>query len=141
VVRDEKPDRPYLKAIQRAFRFAHEHGRGCGPAEFLARVLRLRPKPNLQQHLPLASSTFTSPELNCRFDGEPTARPDGGTVGTYPSPGSGPHGDRCARSPGQTCSLVSLIAFSHNIAEIMAYTEEKGSYSSPEFPRKPDVPR
>jgi hypothetical protein len=38
VVRDEEPDGPYLEAIQRAFRFAHEHGRGCGPAEFLVGI-------------------------------------------------------------------------------------------------------
>jgi hypothetical protein len=37
--------------------------------------------------------------------------------------------------------LVSLIDSRHNFAEIMAYTEEKGSYSSPEFPRKPEFPR
>jgi hypothetical protein len=30
-----EPDGPYLEAIQRAFQFAHEHGRRCGPAEFL----------------------------------------------------------------------------------------------------------
>jgi hypothetical protein len=38
VVRSEEPDGPYLEAIQRAFRFAHEHGRGCGPAEFLVGI-------------------------------------------------------------------------------------------------------
>jgi Clp amino terminal domain, pathogenicity island component len=35
VVGDEQPGGPYLEAIRRAFRFAHEHGRRCGPAEFL----------------------------------------------------------------------------------------------------------
>jgi ClpA/ClpB-like protein len=30
-----EPGGPYLEAIQRAFQFAHEHGRRCGPAEFL----------------------------------------------------------------------------------------------------------
>jgi hypothetical protein len=38
VVRDEEPGGPYLEAIQRAFRFAHEHGRHCGPAEFLVGI-------------------------------------------------------------------------------------------------------
>lgn len=38
MVRDEEPGGPYLEAIQRAFQFAHEHGRGCGPAEFLVGI-------------------------------------------------------------------------------------------------------
>jgi hypothetical protein len=33
-----EPGGPYLEAIQRAFQFAHEHGRGCGPAEFLVGI-------------------------------------------------------------------------------------------------------
>ena len=35
---DQEPGGPYLEAIQRAFRFAREHGRGCGPAEFLVGI-------------------------------------------------------------------------------------------------------
>lgn len=38
MVRDEEPGGQYLETIQRAFRFAHEHGRGCGPAEFLVGI-------------------------------------------------------------------------------------------------------
>ena len=38
MVRDEEPGGPYLEAIQRAFQFAHEHGRDCGPAEFLVGI-------------------------------------------------------------------------------------------------------
>jgi hypothetical protein len=38
VVCDEEPGGPYLEAIRRAFRFAHEHGRGAGPAEFLVGI-------------------------------------------------------------------------------------------------------
>jgi Clp amino terminal domain, pathogenicity island component len=38
VVRDDEPVGPYLEAIQRAFQFAHEHGRRCGPTEFLVGV-------------------------------------------------------------------------------------------------------
>jgi hypothetical protein len=37
--------------------------------------------------------------------------------------------------------LASLIDSCHNIAETMAYTEEKGSYSSQKFPRKPEYPQ
>ena len=35
MVRDAQPGGPYLEAIQRAFRFAHAHGRSCDPADFL----------------------------------------------------------------------------------------------------------
>lgn len=38
MVRHAEPDGPYLEAIQRAFRFAHEQGHGCGPAEFLVGI-------------------------------------------------------------------------------------------------------
>jgi Clp amino terminal domain, pathogenicity island component len=38
VAHDEEPDGPYLEAIQHAFRFAHEHDRRCGPAEFLVGI-------------------------------------------------------------------------------------------------------
>jgi len=38
-------------------------------------------------------------------------------------------------------SLVSLIGSIHILAEIMAYTEEKGNHSSQKFPQKPDLPR
>jgi hypothetical protein len=34
----EEPSGPYLEAIQRAFQFARELGRGCGPAEFLVGI-------------------------------------------------------------------------------------------------------
>jgi hypothetical protein len=34
----EDPTSPYLEAIQRAFQFARELGRGCGPVEFLAGI-------------------------------------------------------------------------------------------------------
>ncbi len=37
-MRDEEPGGPYLEAIQRAFRFAREQHRGCGPAEFLVGI-------------------------------------------------------------------------------------------------------
>jgi hypothetical protein len=37
--------------------------------------------------------------------------------------------------------FVSVIDYRHNIAEHMAYTEEKGSYSSQKFPRRPEFPR
>jgi ClpA/ClpB-like protein len=33
-----EPGGPYLEAIQHAFQFAHEHGRGCGPADFLVGI-------------------------------------------------------------------------------------------------------
>ncbi len=33
-----EPSGPYLEAIQRAFQFAHELGRGCGPVEFLVGI-------------------------------------------------------------------------------------------------------
>jgi hypothetical protein len=33
-----EPHGPYLEAIQHAFQFAHELGRGCGPAEFLVGI-------------------------------------------------------------------------------------------------------
>jgi hypothetical protein len=33
-----EPGDPYFEAIQRAFQFAHEHDRGCGPAEFLVGI-------------------------------------------------------------------------------------------------------
>jgi hypothetical protein len=33
--RDEQPGGAYLEAIRRAFQFAREHGRDCGPADFL----------------------------------------------------------------------------------------------------------
>jgi hypothetical protein len=49
--------------------------------------------------------------------------------------------ERHAYSYDRTCLLVSLIDLSNIIAEIMAYTEEKGNYSSPKFPQKPDFPR
>ena len=35
---DEEPGVPYQDAIRRAFQFAREHGRGCGPAEFLVGI-------------------------------------------------------------------------------------------------------
>jgi hypothetical protein len=38
VTRHEEPGGPYLEAIQRAFQFAHEQGRACGPAEFLVGI-------------------------------------------------------------------------------------------------------
>jgi hypothetical protein len=38
VAGDEEPGGPYLEAIQHAFRFAHEYGRGCGPVEFLVGI-------------------------------------------------------------------------------------------------------
>jgi hypothetical protein len=38
MVPDEEPGGPYLEAIQRAFQFAHQHGRRCGPAEFLVGI-------------------------------------------------------------------------------------------------------
>jgi Clp amino terminal domain, pathogenicity island component len=38
VVGDEQPGGPYLEAIRRAFLFAREHGRRCGPAEFLVGI-------------------------------------------------------------------------------------------------------
>jgi Clp amino terminal domain, pathogenicity island component len=38
VIRDEEPGGPYLEAIQRAFQYAHEHDRDCGPAEFLVGI-------------------------------------------------------------------------------------------------------
>ena len=37
--------------------------------------------------------------------------------------------------------FASVIDCCHNIAEHMAYTEEKGNYSSQKFPRKPEFPR
>jgi hypothetical protein len=57
-------------------------------------------------------------------------------LGTGMPPGAGD-----ARSRDRTRSLASLIDSSHILAEIMAYTEEKGSYSSQKFPQKPDFPR
>lgn len=38
MVGDEQPGVPYLEAIRRAFLFAREHGRRCGPAEFLVGI-------------------------------------------------------------------------------------------------------
>jgi hypothetical protein len=38
MVPSEEPSGPYLEAIQRAFQFARELGRGCGPAEFLVGI-------------------------------------------------------------------------------------------------------
>lgn len=38
MARDQEPGGPYLEAIKRAFQFAHEHGRDCGPAEFLVGI-------------------------------------------------------------------------------------------------------
>ena len=35
---EPEPSGPYLEAIQRAFQFAHELGRGCGPVEFLVGI-------------------------------------------------------------------------------------------------------
>ena len=35
---EPEPDGPYLKAIQRAFQFAGETHRGCGPVEFLVGI-------------------------------------------------------------------------------------------------------
>jgi hypothetical protein len=53
-----------------------------------------------------------------------------------------PHGASGARAAvTRHPLLVSLIDPSHKFAEIMAYTEEKGSYSSQKFPRKPEFPR
>lgn len=37
-VPEPEPSGPYLEAIQRAFQFAHEIGRGCGPVEFLVGI-------------------------------------------------------------------------------------------------------
>ncbi len=37
-VDDEEPGAPYQDAIRCAFQFAREHGRGCGPAEFLVGI-------------------------------------------------------------------------------------------------------
>jgi hypothetical protein len=37
--------------------------------------------------------------------------------------------------------FAPVIDYRHKIAENMAYTEEKGSYSSQKFPRKPEFPR
>ena len=37
-VPEPEPSGPYLEAIQRAFQFAHELGRGCGPVEFLVGI-------------------------------------------------------------------------------------------------------
>jgi Clp amino terminal domain, pathogenicity island component len=37
-VPSQQPNGPYLEAIQRAFRFARETGRDCGPAEFLVGI-------------------------------------------------------------------------------------------------------
>jgi hypothetical protein len=45
--------------------------------------------------------------------------------------------------PAVTRNTISapVIDHHHNIAEHMAYTEEKGSHSSQKFPRKPEFPR
>jgi Clp amino terminal domain, pathogenicity island component len=37
-VPEPEPSGPYLEAIQRAFQFAHELGRSCGPVEFLVGI-------------------------------------------------------------------------------------------------------
>jgi hypothetical protein len=37
-VPEPEPSGPYLEAMQRAFQFAHELGRGCGPVEFLVGI-------------------------------------------------------------------------------------------------------
>jgi hypothetical protein len=37
--------------------------------------------------------------------------------------------------------FASVIDYHHNIVEDLAYVEEKGSYSSQKFPRKPKFPR
>ena len=52
-----------------------------------------------------------------------------------------PSGTGNAHSRDRMLSLVSLIDFIHILAEFMAYTEEKGNYSSHKFPWKPDLPR
>ena len=52
-----------------------------------------------------------------------------------------PPAARDAHSRDRMRSLVSLIDSSNIFAEIMAYTEEKGNYSSQKFPQKPDLPR
>jgi hypothetical protein len=49
-------------------------------------------------------------------------------------------GERRAGSRDRICSLVSLIDSTHNCAETMAYTEEKGNHSSQKYPRKPELP-
>jgi hypothetical protein len=61
---------------------------------------------------------------------------------TIPSIVDVPHGAGGARAAvtGHPL-LVSLIDSSHNLTEIMAYTEEKGNHSSQKFPRKPEYPR
>jgi hypothetical protein len=46
-----------------------------------------------------------------------------------------------ARRSGPRHHFASIIDYRHNIVEHMAYTEEKGNYSSQKFPRKPEFPR
>jgi Clp amino terminal domain, pathogenicity island component len=53
-----EPGGPYLEAIQRAFQFAHQRGRGCGPAEFLVGIS--------EGHGPAAAALAPGPGLTLR---------------------------------------------------------------------------
>jgi hypothetical protein len=73
MAREEEPGGPYLEAIQRAFEFAHEHGRGCGPAEFLVGIS--------EGHGPAAAALDPGSGLSLRQVAAAAARPAGQGAG------------------------------------------------------------
>jgi hypothetical protein len=103
---------------------------GCRPPGQASTIACLPPQPGRQD------AEQTRSQLDRRLDGQTMGR-----VGVLPLPDQGAAWrERRTYSRDRIYFSVSLIDFSHSFAEIMAYTEENGNYSSQKFPRKPDLP-